>query len=60
VRPVSDEHGEPFCAQRGSRIFHRRDCSWVSRIPELERAYYKTLAEARDQALAGCPVCEPS
>ena len=60
VRPAVEEPGEPFCAQRGSRIFHRRDCSWASRIPELERAYYKTVADAHDQALAGCPVCEPS
>ena len=36
---VAEEHGEPFCAQRGSRIFHRRDCAWVRRIPEAERSY---------------------
>src|SRR5207245_7143007 len=36
------EHGEPYCAQRGSRLFHRRDCSWVARIPEPERIYMKT------------------
>src|SRR5713226_7695484 len=27
------EHGEPYCAQRDSRLFHRRDCGWVARIP---------------------------
>jgi len=59
VTVAAGEHGEPFCAQRGSRIFHRCECSWVSRIPELERAYYKTVADARDQGLATCPVCEP-
>lgn len=59
VRPVSDEHGEPFCAQRGSRIFHRRDCTWVRRIPEPERIYMKTVSEARDAGLSTCPVCEP-
>lgn len=59
VTVAAEEHAEPFCAQRGSRIFHRRECSWVSRIPELERAYYKTVADARDQGLATCPVCEP-
>jgi len=56
---VAEEHGEPFCAQRGSRIFHRRDCTWVRRIPEPERSYMKTMAEARDAGLATCPVCEP-
>jgi len=53
------EHGEPFCAQRGSRIFHRRDCTWVRRIPEPERIYMKTVSEARDAGLSPCPVCEP-
>jgi len=56
---VMEEHGEPFCAQRGSRIFHRRDCAWVRRIPEAERTYMKTISEARDAGLATCPVCEP-
>jgi Tat protein translocase TatB subunit len=56
---VAEEHGEPFCAQRGSRIFHRRDCTWVRRIPEPERSYMKTVSEARDAGLSTCPVCEP-
>ena len=53
------EHGEPYCAQRGSRLFHRRECGWVSRIPELDRIYMKTITEAREQGLSTCPVCEP-
>jgi TatA/E family protein of Tat protein translocase len=53
------EHGEPYCSQRGSRLFHRRDCAWVARIPEPERQYMKTVSEAREQGLATCPVCEP-
>jgi TatA/E family protein of Tat protein translocase len=56
---VVEGHGEPFCAQRGSRIFHRRECAWVRRIPEVERTYMKTIAEAREAGLATCPVCEP-
>ncbi|HEY7520592.1 MAG TPA: Sec-independent protein translocase protein TatB [Methylomirabilota bacterium] len=56
---VGEEHGEPFCAQRGSRIFHRRECAWVGRIPETERTYMKTMAEAREAGLVTCPVCEP-
>jgi sec-independent protein translocase protein TatA len=54
-----DGHTEPYCAQRGSRLVHRRDCGWARRIPEAERTYLSTLAEAREQGLATCPVCEP-
>ena len=53
-------HGEPFVAQRGSRLFHRRECAWVARISEIDRAYLKLVAEAREQGYAACPVCEPS
>ena len=56
---IAEEHGEPFSAQRGSRIFHRRECAWARRIPEPERIYMKTATEARDAGLATCPVCEP-
>jgi TatA/E family protein of Tat protein translocase len=53
------EPGEPYCAQRTSRLFHKSDCAWVARIPETERAYFKHVAEAREQGFATCPVCEP-
>jgi TatA/E family protein of Tat protein translocase len=56
---IAEEHGEPFLAQRGSRIFHRRECTWARRIPEPERIYMKRITEARDAGLATCPVCEP-
>ncbi|HXL45460.1 MAG TPA: twin-arginine translocase TatA/TatE family subunit [Candidatus Binatia bacterium] len=62
VEPTSSvavEPGEPYCAQRSSRLFHKSDCAWVSRIPEAERAYFKHVAEARDQGFTTCPVCEP-
>jgi Tat protein translocase TatB subunit len=54
-----DTGTEPFCAQRNSKIFHRRDCAWVKRIPEIDRLYFKQLVDARDQGLTTCPVCEP-
>jgi TatA/E family protein of Tat protein translocase len=57
--PVATEVGEPFCAQRGSRLFHRRECSWVRRIPETERVELKHVADGRDQGFVECPVCEP-
>jgi TatA/E family protein of Tat protein translocase len=60
---AADEAGqtsdEPFCAQRGSRLFHRRDCGWVRRIPEIERIYLKKVDDAREQGFTTCPVCEP-
>jgi Tat protein translocase TatB subunit len=54
-----EEHGEAFVAQRGARLFHRRECAWVRRIAEVERVYFKQVAEARDQGFVTCPVCEP-
>ncbi|MEK7700856.1 MAG: twin-arginine translocase TatA/TatE family subunit [candidate division NC10 bacterium] len=57
--PVAAEAAEPFCAQRGARLFHRSDCAWVARIPEAERAWFKHVADARDQGFVTCPVCEP-
>jgi TatA/E family protein of Tat protein translocase len=56
---VAVEPGEPYCAQRSSRLFHKSDCAWVTRIPETERAYFKHVAEAREQGFTTCPVCEP-
>jgi TatA/E family protein of Tat protein translocase len=53
------EPGEPFCAQRGSRLFHKSDCAWVKRIPETERQHFKHVAEAREGGYVTCPVCEP-
>ena len=51
--------GEAFVAQRGARLFHVRDCGWVRRIPEPERAYFKRAAEAMEAGLQACPSCEP-
>jgi len=59
VSAVEPEHGEPFVVQRGSRIFHRRECAWVPRIAEIDRIYLKRVAEAREQGYGTCPVCEP-
>jgi TatA/E family protein of Tat protein translocase len=51
---------EPYCAQRGARLFHRRECTWAARVPEVERVYLKRAADARDQGFVQCPACEPS
>jgi Tat protein translocase TatB subunit len=57
--PVAAVSPEPFCAQRGSRLFHRSTCEWVRRIPEGERVDLASMAGAREQGFVGCPVCEP-
>ena len=51
--------GEPYLAQRGAKLFHTRDCGWAKRIPEIDRVYFKRVAEAKESGLALCPVCEP-
>jgi Tat protein translocase TatB subunit len=56
---VASEHGEPFVAQRNSRLFHRRECAWVSRIAEIDRVYLKRVSEAEEHGYMRCPVCDP-
>jgi sec-independent protein translocase protein TatB len=50
---------EPFCAQRGSKLFHRSACDWVRRIPAGERVDLASMTAAKEQGFIGCPVCEP-
>ena len=57
-QPVA-EHGEPYVAQRGAKLFHRRECAWVARIPEMDRVYLKRVPEALEQGYLTCPACEP-
>jgi sec-independent protein translocase protein TatA len=51
--------GEPYLAGRGAKLFHTRDCGWVKRIAEVDRVYFKRVADAREAGLETCPVCEP-
>ena len=51
--------GEPYLAQRGGKLFHRRDCGWVKRIPEAERVYFKRIPDAREAGHVNCPSCDP-
>jgi TatA/E family protein of Tat protein translocase len=57
--PVAAVSTEPFCAQRGSRLFHRATCDWARRIPAGERIDLPSMTGAREQGFVGCPVCEP-
>jgi sec-independent protein translocase protein TatB len=51
--------GAPYCAQRGSRLFHSRDCTWAARIAEGEKVSFETPGRAQEEGYVGCPVCEP-
>ena len=62
LNPYTEDAGasaEPYLAQRGGRLFHTRECSWTARISEVERTYFKRVADARVQGFSPCPVCEP-
>ena len=50
---------EPYCAQRGSKLFHRSACEWARRIPPGERVDLATFAAAQEQGFIRCPVCDP-
>jgi len=51
--------GEPYVAPRGGKLFHGRECTWVRRVGEPERMYFKSVADARDAGFLACPSCEP-
>ena|SRR2546428_5034348 len=51
--------GTPYWAQRGSRLFHSRECAWAARIVESDRIAFETVARAREEGYVACPVCEP-
>lgn len=52
--------GEPFLAQRASRLFHSRECGWARRIPGSELSCFKRASEALEQGFRPCPVCDPT
>ena len=59
TRPVSggDLAGQPYLAQRGSRLFHARECPWAVRI--VDRVAFERAGDAEAQGLRRCPACEP-
>jgi Tat protein translocase TatB subunit len=50
---------EPFLAQRGSRLFHARECRWAARIKHVDRITFERVDDAEAQGLRRCPACEP-
>ncbi len=59
---VASEPGlpaEPYWAQRGSRLFHRRDCAWRARLNGGGRVGFESIAGAKSEGYMACPVCEP-
>src|ERR1043166_8901474 len=53
--PAPVDVGEPYCAQRGARLFHRRECAWVPRIKEADRGYLQRGGDARGQGFGERP-----
>ena len=50
---------EPYLAQRGSRLFHARECRWAVRIPHVDQVAFERADDAEAQGLRRCPACEP-
>ena len=42
---------EPYLAQRGSRLFHARECRWAARIKHVDRVAFECVADAEAQGL---------
>ena len=58
--PVDDEASTPYIAQRGGRLFHRRECRWSSRISRNDRVGFPAAADAEREGFVSCPACEAS
>jgi Tat protein translocase TatB subunit len=56
--PVDDELSTPYVAQRGGRLFHRRECPWASRISRNDRVGLEAAADAEREGFVSCPACE--
>ena len=56
--PVDDEASTPYVAQRGGRLFHRRECPWASRISRNDRVGLPAAADAEREGFVSCPACE--
>src|SRR2546425_3304214 len=49
---------EPYLAQRGSRLFHARECRWAARIKHVDRVAFERVDDAEAQGFRRCPACE--
>jgi Tat protein translocase TatB subunit len=58
--PADDGAPTPYVAQRGGRLFHRRECPWASRISRSERVGFLAAADAEAERLVSCPACGAS
>ena len=56
--PADDELSTPYFAQRGGRLFHRRECRWASRIRRDDRVGFSGAADAEREGFVACPACE--
>lgn len=58
AEPADDDLSTPFFAQRGGRLFHRRECRWASRISRNDRVGFPGAADAEREGFVACPACE--
>ena len=58
TEPADDEFPTPYFAQRGGRLFHRRECRWTSRIRRNDRVGFAGTADAQREGFVACPACE--
>ena len=58
--PIDDDAVEAYVAQRGGRLFHRRQCRWASRIGRNHRVGFPAAADAERDGFVPCPACEAS
>lgn len=58
TEPADDEFSTPYFAQRGGRLFHRRQCRWASRISRNDRVGFDGSADAEREGFVACPACE--
>jgi Tat protein translocase TatB subunit len=58
AEPADDEVPTPYFAQRGARLFHRRQCRWASRISRNDRVGFPGAADAEREGFVACPACE--
>jgi hypothetical protein len=56
--PVDDEVSTPYVAQRGGRLFYRRECAWASRISRNDRVGLEAAADAEREGFVSCPACD--
>ncbi len=48
-----------YCANKNSKVFHKANCSSVSKMKEENKAYFSNRAELITQGYSPCKTCNP-